>query len=172
MIRKGIRIFLCIVLVAAVYVLQTGAGLRFSVFGTHIDLLPLVIAASGIVMGPMAGLICGIAVGILYDISGSSIEGIYPLYYMICGIGCGTAGKRFRGGELLSVMLSAVGMMVCLSVLQYIFYFQFNGIDVFSFGRRIVLQAALTIVLSPVVLFLVRRISGRKRKKNTALLNE
>lgn len=164
-----LRTVLCIVLLAAVYVLQTSLGLRISIFGAHIDLLPPLLAAAGVVMGSGVGMVCGLAVGILYDISGSGVDGVYPLYYMVWGISCGFAGEGYRTRELRCTMACAVGMMAGIALLRYLFQLQFYGADILLFGRSLLMQVALAAVFSPVALWIVRRIVGRKRRPNTVL---
>lgn len=88
----AVRVVCCILLLTLAYVLQSSLGVRVSIFGVHIDILPLIVAAVGIVMGSGAGLACGLFAGLLYDVAGTGVEGLYPLYYMICGIACGQAG--------------------------------------------------------------------------------
>lgn len=165
----GLRTALCILLLALAYVLQTSLGLRISLFGMHIDLLPLVVAAAGIVMGPGAGLACGLAAGVLYDVSGAGIEGMYPFYYMICGIVCGLFRGRFNGREIRGTMLCSVCIITVLAVLRYLFYFQFGSTGILPFVRDMVLQALLAVVFSPLVLVIVRRISGKKKPKAAVL---
>lgn len=162
-----LRTVLCVLLMAVVYVLQAVFSLRFSIFGVHIDLLPLLVAAAGLVMGPGTGLVCGLAAGILYDVSGTLTEGLYPIYYMISGIGCGLLAVRYRGRETRCVMLCSVGMITVLSLLRYLFYFQFMGDTGFLiFAWDMAVRALLAVVLSPLVLAVVRRIGGRKRRRS------
>lgn len=167
-----LRTVLCVALLAAAYVLQTSLGLHVSVFGTHIDLIPPLLAASGVVLGSGTGMVCGLAAGILYDISGSSVEGVYPLYYMVWGIACGFAGERYRTRELRCTLLCAVGMMAVIALLRYLFQLQFYGADILLFARITLLQAALAAVCSPILLWIVRRIGGRKHGRRAALRGE
>lgn len=165
--RRNLPPALCvvfyIVLLVVVYVLQRTLGVRISVFGTHIDLLPVIVAAVGVWMGSGAGFVCGFAAGLLYDISGISIEGIYPLYYLICGIVCGNAGEYFRNRKALATMLCSAGMVLVLAMLRYLFLFQFSDMGILVFARSMAVQLLLAVVLSPVALLVVRRISGNRK---------
>lgn len=164
-----LRVALCIVLLLLAYVLQCSLGIRFSIFGVHIDLLPLIVAAVGIVMGSGAGFVCGFAAGLLYDASGSGVEGIYPLYYLICGILCGIAGERFHNRQIRGTMLCSAGVIVVLAAIRYLFLFQFSNMGILIFARNIAVQLLLAIILSPVVLAVVRIVSGRKHKASISL---
>lgn len=82
----AVRVVCCILLLTLAYVLQSSLGVRVSIFGVHIDILPLIVAAVGIVMGSGAGLACGLFAGLLYDVAGTGVEGLYPLYYMFAAL--------------------------------------------------------------------------------------
>lgn len=163
----ALRTALCIALLALAYVLQTSLGLYFSIWNAHIDLLPLLVAAAGIVLGPGAGLACGLAAGVLYDVSGVGVEGMYPLYYMLCGIACGELRARFGG--VRGVMLCSACMVALLALLRYLFYFQFVNVGVLPFARDMAVQLVLAVALSPLALALVRATGGRKKAKPAAL---
>lgn len=166
--RRNLPPALCVVLylvlLVVVYVLQRTLGVRISIFGTHIDVLPVIVAAVGVWMGSGAGFVCGFAAGLLYDISGISIEGLYPLYYLICGIICGNVGEYFRNRKVLATMLCSGGMVLMLAMLRYLFLFQFSDMGILVFARRMAVQLILAVVLSPVVLIVVRKISGNSKK--------
>lgn len=165
----SLRTAACVVLLMLAYVVQASLGLRVSILGIHIDLLPLIVAAAGITMGSGVGLVCGLAAGVLYDVSGGGVEGLYPLYYMICGIVCGELRERMHGYEAYGTMLCSVCSITILSVLRYLFYFQFVATGIWAFVRDMLLQAVLAAVLSPLVLAVVRIISGRKKPKAAML---
>ncbi len=162
-----LRVAAYAVLLLVVCVLQCSLGVRVTVFGAHIDLLPLILSATGVLLGPGAGLACGLAVGVLYDASGATIEGLYPLYYMICGMAAGYFGAHVRRHETIGVMLCSACMITLLSLLRYVFYFQFvSDTSILIFARDMAIQALLAIVLSPFVLMAVRRISGKRRHRS------
>ena len=168
----GLRTVLCVVVLLAAYVCQTSLGLRVSIFGAHIDLLPPLLAAVGVVMGSGAGMVCGLVVGLLYDISGSGIDGVYPLYYMIWGIACGFYGERCRTHALRCTLVCAVGMTAAIALLRYLFALQFDGADLVLFARGLLPKLALMAVCTPLVQWLVNRIAGSKRHRNAPLRTE
>ncbi|MDO4174367.1 MAG: rod shape-determining protein MreD [Eubacteriales bacterium] len=155
---------LCIVLLVLAFVLQSSLGVRIAFFGVHIDLLPLIVAAAGVVLGAGPGFVCGFAAGLLYDVSGSSsIEGLYPLYYLLCGILCGVAGEQWKDHPVRTGMLGAVCSILALAVLRYLFDFQFSDMGILNFIRDIIGQLLLAVILSPIVVWIVRKLSGRKK---------
>ncbi len=159
------RIVLCMLLLVLVYVVQSSLGVRISIFSVHIDILPLIVAAAGIVMGSGTGFVCGLFAGLLYDVAGTSVEGLYPLYYLIGGIVCGQLGaNRFRHRQLRGTMLCTAGMIAALAAIRYLFSFQFGNINAWLLITRTGLQIILALILSPIVLYIVRAISGRTKR--------
>ena len=159
----ALRVVLCMVLLLVAYVLQRTLGVRLTIFGVHIDLLPLIVAAAAVLMGSGAGFVCGFAAGLLYDASGMGIEGLYPLYYLICGIVCGRIGEYFHNRQIVGTMLCSAGMVLALAAIRYLFLFQFSDMGILVFARSMAVQLLLAVVLSPAVLGVVRRVSGNRK---------
>lgn len=159
----ALRLVFCIVLLLVAYVLQRTLGARLSIFSAHIDLLPIIVAATGVLMGSGTGFVCGFVAGLLYDVSGIGIEGLYPLYYLICGIVCGGIGEYFHNRQIVGTMLCSAGMVLALAAIRYLFLFQFNDMGILVFVRGLVVQLLLAIVLSPVVVAVMRIIYGKRK---------
>lgn len=166
----AVRVVCCMLLLALAYIVQSSLGVRISIFSVHIDVLPIVIAAVGIVMGSGAGLACGLFAGLLYDVAGTGAEGLYPLYYLICGIACGQLGiNRFRNHPLLGTMIGVAGMIAALAAIRYLFSFQFGDMNTWLLIIRTGLQIILALILSPIVLRIVRAISGQTKRAEIAV---
>jgi rod shape-determining protein MreD len=166
----AVRVVCCMLLLALAYIVQSSLGVRISIFSVHIDVLPIIIAAVGIVMGSGAGLACGLFAGLLYDVAGTGAEGLYPLYYLICGIACGQLGiNRFRNHPLLGTMLGVAGMIAALAAIRYLFSFQFGDMNTWLLIIRTGLQIVLALILSPIVLRIVRAISGQNKRAAIAV---
>ena len=165
---RALRILLCAVLMVLCFVAESSVGIRVSVFGAHIDFLPSIIAASGLFLGCPAGMVCGMLAGMLYDISGVGVEGLYPIYYMIGGIACGLYGESqgWRRHPLRTAVIAAVGMPAALSIVRYLFYFQFvTESSLTAVLHSLLIQAALTALITLPVYWLVVRISGARRSR-------
>lgn len=166
----AVRVVCCMLLLALAYVVQSSLGVRISIFSVHIDLLPILVATVGVVMGSGAGLACGLFAGLLYDVAGTGAEGLYPLYYLICGIACGQLGlNRFRNHPLLGTMLGVTGMIAALAAIRYLFSFQFGDMNTWLLIIRTGLQIILALILSPIVLRIVRAISGQTKRAAIAV---
>ena len=98
------------------------------------------------------------------------MEGLYPLYYMICGIACGQTGMhRFRNHALGGAMLCTAGMIAALAAIRYLFSFQFDSISVWLLIARTVLQIILALIFSPIVLRVIRAVSGQNKRAAIAV---
>lgn len=160
-----LRVVICMILMTAIYILQTSFGARLALFGGHLDLLPMVTAAAGFCMGSSAGLFCGLYAGILYD-AGAGIEGIYPMYYMFWGILCGYLGTRIQRFRGLCTAGCALGMHAVLFALRYLFFFQFEGeIGLRTFAHHLILNAVLTLVFAPLVYRLISILCLKKKTR-------
>lgn len=148
------------VLIAVCFLLQT--GVHITVWGAHIDLLPAIAVCAGVVMGPSAGIVTGIMVGIAYDVAGVSVEGLYPLYYMLCGTAGGVIGRYLLGRTLSTAALVSLGSVGILSVLRYLFYFHFDTASgsYIYYLRGITAQLLLVTLIVPIAYLLVRLIAG------------
>ena len=142
----AVRVVCCILLLTLAYVLQSSLGVRVFIFGVHIDILTLIVVA------------------------GTGVEGLYPLYYMICGIACGQTGMhRFRNHALGGAMLCTAGMIAALAAIRYLFSFQFDSISVWLLIARTVLQIILALIFSPIVLRVIRAVSGQNKRAAIAV---
>lgn len=163
---RALRILACAVGMVLCFIVESSLSIRISVLGAHFDVLPPIIAAAAVCLGCPAGLVCGALAGLLYDVSGASIEGLFPLYYMIWGIFGGLVGEKYRVRQLNTIVLLSVGMTTLLSVIRCLFYFQFvTDTGVIFFIKGMVAQALLTVIVCPVVYWAVQRIAGMEPKR-------
>ncbi len=72
--------------------LQVSAVTQLQIFGTNADLMPLVIAAVGLLAGSIAGACFGFAVGLFLDLALVQTVGLSSLVYVAVGYWTG----RFR----------------------------------------------------------------------------
>ena len=129
----ALRVVLCMVLLLVAYVLQRTLGVRLTIFGVHIDLLPLIVAAAAVLMGSGAGIVCG------------------------------RIGEYFHNRQIVGTMLCSAGMVLALAAIRYLFLFQFSDMGILVFARSMAVQLLLAVVLSPAVLVVVRRVSGNRK---------
>jgi len=73
-------------------ILQVSAVTQLQIFGTNADLMPLVIAAVGLLAGSIAGACFGFTVGLFLDLALVQTVGLSSLVYVAVGYWAG----RFR----------------------------------------------------------------------------
>ena len=148
-------VFYGLVLLAAYLVSTTTAPLRL--LGYRIDLIGCVASAVALMEGPYAGMGFGIAVGIAYDMGLTGIEGLYPIYYMLFGIGAGIFSNRFLRRIFPSMLLLTVASVLGLSLFRLLgFFILQQRIDLLLYAQRVCGQAMITAVLSPLVYLPIR----------------
>ena len=81
------------------------------------DLVLLVVAALGVTIGPMTGLLAGFAGGLALDIAppGGHLAGEYALVFCLVGYGCGRIRDALQGGDqersaVTSLTVMAIGV--------------------------------------------------------------
>jgi len=70
-------------------ILQTTAVSQVTVFGAPVDLLPLVVASVGLLLGSIGGAAFGFAAGLFVDVALLQAVGVTSLVYTVIGYGAG-----------------------------------------------------------------------------------
>ena len=72
-------------------IVQVAAVSQIQVFGVNADLLPLVVAAVGLLCGSMSGAVFGFGVGLFADLALVQTVGLSSLLYLAVGYWAGRA---------------------------------------------------------------------------------
>jgi rod shape-determining protein MreD len=133
---------------------------QVSVFGTNADLLPLVIAAVGLMTGSVAGAAFGFSVGLFLDLAFVQTVGLSSLVYVAVGYLAGRARElRDPHGTLVPLALGAAATAVATvgyALMQFLI-----GVDApvsFLLAREILATILLNAVISTPLFALVRRV--------------
>lgn len=159
---RALRALGCALLIILCFTIESSLSVRFSVLGQHVDLLPPMTAAAGILLGSPAGMLCGLVCGILYDAFGAQLEGLYPLFYMVCGIAAGVVAQSHpRWNRIALTAASSAVMSVVLSVLRFLFYYQFVlNVPLTAYLVKIVIQAVIAAIAALPAYAIVRLTAG------------
>ena len=115
----GVKILTYTLFLLVCYLLETATGLcRLQLFGVRIDVLCCIPAAVALMEDPAVGAAVGLMTGLLYDVSGAGIEGLYPLYFMLFGALAGAVGGRYLRRIWPSHLLLTAGGMLVLPELK------------------------------------------------------
>ena len=116
------KVVFYLLFVLIVYLLETATGLgSLNLFGARLDLLFSVPAAVALMENLAIGAAAGLFTGILYDLSGTGVEGILPLYFMLFATFAGAISGRYLRRIWPSHLLLTAGGMLLLRGLQFVF---------------------------------------------------
>ena len=156
------KMLLYLLLLTALYALQSSLFGTWSIRGFHIDLLPCFVAAAGLLDGPAEGAIMGIAVGVFYDLGFVGLDGVYPVFFLLFGLLAGALSRLTLSRNYVSMMMLTASEMLALGLLRYfLFLLPQKGA---SFGlvlQQLVGGTLLALALCFVVYGPMRRISRR-----------
>jgi hypothetical protein len=118
---KAKRRLLYLLVLLAVFLLQTTRGLLPRPWGATVNLYPFLVCAMAFSDGPYAGGLYGFAAGLLLAVGSGTPEGLdaglYALYGILCGYGATSVLRRgllteLVCGSLLSLVRCILGWLV------------------------------------------------------------
>jgi rod shape-determining protein MreD len=148
-----------VVLGAVLSVLQIAAVSQLTIFGANADLLPLAVAAVGLLCGSMTGAIFGFAVGLFVDTALVQTMGLSSLVYVVAGYGAGRLRElRDPQAALVPMAVGAGATAVATvgySVLQFLL-----GVDA-PISLLLLRQVLVTIIVNTLVAYPVYALTRR-----------
>lgn len=142
-----------------VVIVQVAAISQVSLLGTTADLVPLAVAAVGLLCGSLTGAIFGFAVGLFVDTALFQIMGLSSLVYLVAGYGAGRLRElRDPQAPVVPVVVGAVATAVAtigFGVMNFLL-----GMDApvsFLLARQILATILVNAVIALPVFALVRR---------------
>jgi rod shape-determining protein MreD len=143
-----------------VVLLQVSAITQIELFGTNADLVPLVIAAVGLLAGSVSGACFGFFVGLFLDLALVQTVGLSSLVYVGVGYGAGRLREmRDPQGALVPLAVGAAATALATigySVMQFLL-----GVDApvsFLLARDILATVLLNAIIATPVYAGVRRL--------------
>jgi rod shape-determining protein MreD len=148
-----------VVLGVVLSVLQIAAVSQLTIFGANADLLPLAVAAVGLLCGSMTGAIFGFAVGLFVDTALVQTMGLSSLVYVVAGYGAGRLRElRDPQAALVPMAVGAGATVVATvgySVLQFLL-----GVDA-PISLLLLRQVLVTIIVNTLVAYPVYALTRR-----------
>ena len=148
-----------VILGAVTVLLQVTAVSQIEIFGTNADLLPLVLAAVGLLAGSIAGACFGFFVGLFLDLALVQTIGLSSLVYVAVGYWCGRF-RELRDPQSALVPLAVGGAATAAATIGYSLMQFLLGVDApvsFLLAREIIATVLLG-VDAPVGFLLLREI--------------
>ena len=149
-----------VVLGVFVVLLQVSAITQIELFGTNADLVPLVIAAVGLLAGSVSGACFGFFVGLFLDLALVQTVGLSSLVYVGIGYGAGRF-REVRDPQGALVPLAVGAAATALATIGYSLMQFLLGVEApvsFLLAREILATVLLNGVIATPVYALVRRI--------------
>lgn len=142
-----------------VVIVQVAAISQVSLLGTTADLVPLAVAAVGLLCGSLTGAVFGFAVGLFVDTALFQIMGLSSLVYLVAGYGAGRLRElRDPQAPVVPVVVGAAATAVAtigFGVMNFLL-----GMDApvsFLLARQILATILVNAVIALPVFALVRR---------------
>ena len=146
------KIVIYAVFLVILYLLETATGLGgLHLFGARLDLLFSVPAAVALFETPAVGAAVGLMTGILYDLAGTGVEGLLPLYFMLFATFAAAISGRYLRRIWPSHLLLTAGAAAILG----------QAYPVLPFLRSMYGEILAAIVLSPLIYLPARTLARR-----------
>lgn len=160
--RAGVpKLLLRLVALGVVVVLvQVSAVTQIELFGTNADLVPLAIAAVGLLAGSVSGATFGFFVGLFLDLALVQTVGLSSLVYVGIGYGAGRF-RELRDPQSALVPLAIGAAATALATIGYSLMQFLLGVDApvsFLLARDILATILLNAILATPVYAVVRRL--------------
>jgi rod shape-determining protein MreD len=141
-------------------IVQVAAVSQVHLFGVNADLLPVVVAAVGLLCGSLTGAVFGFCVGLFLDLALVQTVGLSSLLYVAVGYWSGRARElRDPQGPLVPIALGAIATAIAAvgySLMQFLL-----GVDApvtFVLVREILATILLNALIAGPVMALTRRV--------------
>ncbi len=150
-------------LTVLIFLLETGTPLRrWTLLGVSVDFLACVSPAVALFEGPALGAAVGFLSGLLLDLAGNGVEGLYPLYFMLFAALAGAAGGRWLRRIWPSHLILTAAGMLALKLLQFgLLRLTLEAFPSFLYLQTMYAQILAALVVSPVIYLLCRFIARR-----------
>ena len=153
------KIVIYAVFLVILYLLETATGLGgLHLFGARLDLLFSVPAAVALFETPAVGAMTGI----LYDLAGTGVEGLLPLYFMLFAtFAAAISGRYLRRIWPSHLLLTAGGMLILRGIQFVAAAILGQAYPVLPFLRSMYGEILAAIVLSPLIYLPARTLARR-----------
>lgn len=161
------------IIIAVCYLLQSTLFQSLAFASISPNLLIIVVSAFGFMRGKKEGMLIGFFCGLLLDIFGGRIVGMYALLYMYIGYLNGRFRKMFYPEDIKLPMLLIAGSDIACNLLIYFFLFLFrNRFDIRFYLLHImvpelVYTMVITIFLYAVILNINQRLEVIEKRSAT-----
>jgi rod shape-determining protein MreD len=161
-------------MIVVLYLLQSSFFIHLELAGVVPNLLIILTATAGIVSGSREGCIIGFFCGLLMDLTGGGIVGMYALGYLIAGYLAGIVNRFFYKEDITFPILLVAGTDFFYGLYMYFFGFLTRGRMEFGFYLlhiilpEVVYTVILALILYRPVMHIVQRQSSKGSEERIA----
>lgn len=144
--------------IAAVFV-QVAAVSQIQLFGTNADLMPLLVAAVGLLCGSLPGALFGFGVGLFSDTALVQTMGLSSLIYVVAGYGAGRL-RELRDPQAAIIPMAVGAAATAIATVGFGAMNFMLGVEApvsFLLGRQLLATVLLNALIALPVYALVRR---------------
>ncbi len=153
-----INIFL-ILTVFIIYFLQSNFFTWFNIAGIMPNLFVVIVLFIGLFASKTMGTIYGIVIGLILDLLFGMSVGIQAVSLGLIGFLAAAFDKNFSKDSRMTIMLMVLGSTVIVEVLNYLFTYMFEeiNVEIFSFVKILVLEVIFNLLLTIILYPLIRK---------------
>ena len=153
-----INIFL-ILTVFIIYFLQSNFFTWFNIAGIMPNLFVVIVLCIGLFASKTMGTIYGIVIGLILDLLFGMSVGIQAVSLGLIGFLAAAFDKNFSKDSRMTIMLMVLGSTVIVEVLNYLFTYMFEeiNVEIFSFVKILVLEVIFNLLLTIILYPLIRK---------------
>ncbi|MCL2013708.1 MAG: rod shape-determining protein MreD [Oscillospiraceae bacterium] len=149
-------------LMLAAHTLQNTPGL-FSINGARPALIVPFVLVVAVLKGEGVGAVYGAVGGLLWDLSSRRLPGFSALILMVCCVAAALLTIYFLRVIWFNITLLTAAVLFIFCSLDYLFFYAiwgYNDIHIVLL-QEIIPMAVYTVMVSPVVYFLLNKINGK-----------
>ena len=123
------------------------------------NLFVVIVLFIGLFASKTMGTIYGIVIGLILDLLFGMRVGIQAVSLGLIGFLAGIFDKNFSKDSRMTIMLMVLSSTVIVEVLNYLFKYMFEGINVeiFNFVRTLILEVIFNLLLTIILYPLIRK---------------
>ena len=139
-----IRIITMVLIVVVNYVLQTTLLPHVAILGVTPDTALVLIVSYAILRGDIEGAMFGLFAGLVQDVSGGTVVGVFALLGFLTGYVCGKPFRDFFKENYFLPFFVVVGASLLHQFAFYVTTIMFTGqLDFFHYVRTIILPGTI-----------------------------
>lgn len=164
--RVVLRIFILIIIIVLNFVLQTTLGAHISIVNVTPNTALALIVSYAILRGDIEGALFGFFAGLLQDVSGGMIIGLFALIGFVVGYFCGKPFKEFEKANYLLPFAVVVVSSLFSHFVVFVVTVMFTGqLAISNYLQTIVLPGTIYTAVVSIPIYIIFHFINKKLEK-------